>query len=124
MIYKIIIALVCIESGGDLTAYNAVEEAVGVLQIRPIMVREVNRILGEQRYKLIDCKNATKSFEIASIFLSYQVFRYRKRYGIPPGKQTLAASWQSGSIFKPCTKEYKSKLKELGITDNIKGKNP
>ena len=38
-------AMIQVESEGDNSAYCAAEEAVGCLQIRPIMLREVNRIL-------------------------------------------------------------------------------
>ena len=41
----IISAMIKVESAGNDSAYNLKEDAVGCLQIRPIMVREVNRIL-------------------------------------------------------------------------------
>ena len=43
-----------VESGNDTLAYNAKENAAGCLQIRPIMVREVNRLLGKDSFKLKD----------------------------------------------------------------------
>ena len=43
-----------VESGDRQYAYNHKENAAGCLQIRPIMVREVNDILGEQRFTLED----------------------------------------------------------------------
>ena len=47
-------AVMAVESNFDTMAYNSKENAAGVLQIRPIMVREVNRLLGEDKYTLKD----------------------------------------------------------------------
>jgi len=55
---KVVIGMIQVESNGNDSAYNKSEEAVGCLQIRPIMVREVNRILKKQgkehRFKMKD----------------------------------------------------------------------
>jgi hypothetical protein len=58
-----------IESSFNPFAYNQSEEAVGLLQIRPIMVREVNRLLGFDVYSLSDRYSIDKSIEM---FISYQ----------------------------------------------------
>lgn len=42
-------AVIYVESRGNDSAYNVSEKAVGCLQIRPIMVREVNRILRKHK---------------------------------------------------------------------------
>ena len=42
-------ALIMVESSGNPNAYCKKEKAVGCLQIRPIMLREVNRILRKQK---------------------------------------------------------------------------
>ena len=42
-------ALILVESAGNPKAFNKKENAVGCLQIRPVMVREVNRILRKQK---------------------------------------------------------------------------
>ena len=42
-------ALILVESAGNPKAFNKRENAVGCLQIRPVMVREVNRILRKQK---------------------------------------------------------------------------
>ena len=44
-------ALILVESAGNPNAFNKKENAVGCLQIRPVMVREVNRILRKQNSK-------------------------------------------------------------------------
>ena len=46
-------SVIYVESRGDDSAYNKKEKAVGCLQIRPIMVREVNRVLRKADSELI-----------------------------------------------------------------------
>lgn len=66
---KILIPLlIAVESGGDPNAYNEIENAAGILQIRPIMVDEVNRILGEVVYTLQDRFDIDKSLEMCVIY--------------------------------------------------------
>jgi soluble lytic murein transglycosylase-like protein len=64
-------AVMAVESNFDSMAYNEKENAVGVLQIRPIMVREVNRLLGEDKYTLKDRWNKTKSIEMFNVIRSH-----------------------------------------------------
>lgn len=45
-------ALINIESGGDVMALNKRSGAAGVLQLMPIYVKEVNRLLGDDIYTL------------------------------------------------------------------------
>lgn len=59
-------ALIQIESGGDSMAVGSKDD-VGVLQIRPIFVMEVNRILGEDRYTLDDRYSRERSIEMFEI---------------------------------------------------------
>tara|TARA_R110000868_G_scaffold9795_1_gene48206 strand:- start:7972 stop:8475 length:504 start_codon:yes stop_codon:yes gene_type:complete len=64
-------AVIFIESKGDDSAYNEKEKAVGCLQIRPIMVRELNRQLtisdADFRYTLKDRWNRRKSVEMFEV---------------------------------------------------------
>ena len=64
-------AVIYIESRGVSLAYNTKEKAVGVLQIRPIMLREVNRVLRKNKvpgkYVLQDRYNRQKSIEMFDI---------------------------------------------------------
>lgn len=64
-------AMIQVESRGNDSAYCAPEDAVGCLQIRPIMVSEVNRILKRQAYTLQDRWNRTKSIEMLKVFAKY-----------------------------------------------------
>jgi len=59
---KLLQAIIYVESRGDSTAVNHRENAVGILQIRPIMVKEANRLGG--KYVLEHRKNVAKSIEL------------------------------------------------------------
>lgn len=99
---SLIAAIAQVESGGDPNAYNAREDAVGILQIRPILVRDCNRILGEDRFALADRTDRAKSEEMFRVIAehyskgqSYEVIA-RRWNGGPRGetKQATAAYWQ------------------------------
>ena len=64
-------AVIMVESSNNPKAYNKRENAVGILQIRPIMVREVNRVLkmnkSNDRYTLIDRWSKEKSIDMFEI---------------------------------------------------------
>jgi len=112
----IITALIFIESKGQIKAHNVSEDAVGILQIRPIMVKEVNRILELQgadgNYTLEDRWSAQKSRRMCTYYLHWQVDQYVKKHGRQPTMRQLAMSWNSGGVFKKCTDEYKRKVEE------------
>ena len=65
---RLVHAMINVESRGDDSAYCESEKAVGCLQIRPIMLREVNRLLrrsgNEERFSLTDRWSREKSIEI------------------------------------------------------------
>lgn len=60
-------ALIHVESRGNSRAVGSCDD-VGVLQITPIYLREVNRICGEERYVLEDRYDSTKSVEMFNIY--------------------------------------------------------
>jgi len=64
---QIVKAIALQESSGDSTMLNKVEDAVGYLQIRKIMVREVNRLTGSH-YTYEDRWSKTKSIDL---FIKY-----------------------------------------------------
>ena len=68
---KLIAAIIQVESGGDTLAYNSKEDAVGCLQIRPIMVREVNRLVGKDSFTLSDRWSKVKSIQMFNILRSH-----------------------------------------------------
>lgn len=66
-----ILALIEVESGGDSTCVG-MDDDVGILQITPICIKEVNRILGTQKYTLIDRYSPKKSLEIFYIIQAHK----------------------------------------------------
>ena len=84
---NLIDAVIHVESRGDINAHNVGEDAVGVLQIRPIMVQEVNRVLGFDKYTLQDRWDKQKSIEMFNVI----------RENTPnPTNEKVARNWNGG----------------------------
>jgi len=105
-------ALIEVESLGNDSAIGdkhlVGNEAVGALQIRPIMVREVNRILkiqkSKKRFKRKDRFSREKSIEMFMIW---------KNYHHPDGGfETIARNWNGGprGYKNPRTEHYWAKV--------------
>ena len=101
---RLIEAIIHVESRGDSMAYNAGEDAVGVLQIRPIMMREVNRLLGYNKYTLDDRWSKSKSIEMFNVI---------KDHTTNPTNEILARNWNGGwsGYKKKSTLKYWQKVK-------------
>jgi len=84
-------AIVEVESGGDPTAWNRAEDAAGQVQIRPIVIEDLNRIYGP-RWNLEDRWDVEKSREI---FWQYVLY-WQDRMGYPLTDETIARLWQGG----------------------------
>jgi hypothetical protein len=97
-----------VESGGRADAVNVSERAVGIAQIRPIMVADVNRILGEDRYQHPDSAlSPTESREMFEIYVAHY---------FPAGDaEAMARGWNGGpkGATKNATRTYWSKVQEL-----------
>jgi len=108
----LIAAIIQVESGGDTLAYNSKEDAVGCLQIRPIMVREVNRLLGEDKYTLKDRWSKAKSIEMFNILRSHLK---------GATDEEIARTWNGGYNGKniPQTMQYWIKVRKY-TQNNIK----
>ena len=63
-------ALIQVESEGKANAVGKTND-VGILQITPIYVKDVNRILGEERYTLSCRTNIEKSLEMFEILQNH-----------------------------------------------------
>lgn len=63
-------ALIEVESEGKADAVGKTND-VGILQITPIYVKDVNRILGEERYTLAERTDIEKSLEMFEILQSH-----------------------------------------------------
>jgi len=92
---ELVNALIMVESQGNDSAIGDThlgEPSVGVLQIRPIMVREVNRILklkkSEIRFKRKDRFSKEKSIEM---FLIWKEFHHNDS-----NFETIARNWNGG----------------------------
>jgi hypothetical protein len=108
-IKPLIEALILVESGGNDSAYCKKEEAVGCLQIRPIMLKECNRVLelqnSNKRYKLRDRWSREKSIEIFHIINQF--------HNKEATHEEIARFWNGGPKWsdKSGTKRYWSKVK-------------
>ena len=97
-------AMIMVESEGNDSAYQKGEKAAGCLQIRPIMVREVNRILDIQKseleYTLEDRWSREKSIEMFHIVNGYH--NKNSTY------EEIARAWNGGPNWfkKGLTKRY------------------
>ena len=102
---NLIDAIIYVESRGDIKAHNISEDAVGCLQIRPIMLREVNRLLGYNKYQLSDRWNKVKSIEMFNVI---------KEHTTNPTNEKLARNWNGGwnGYKKKSTLKYWQKVKE------------
>ena len=102
-------AMVWVESEGNPNAYAKREDAAGILQIRPIMVNEVNRILNKNKdsrfYTLDDRWDRVKSIEMFYVFVDY----YHKESSY----EEIARCWNGGpkGLQKKQTKRYWKKVR-------------
>ena len=92
---ELIEAMAFIESGGNPNAIgdlNLGTPSICLLQIRPIMVREVNRILKKQglekRFRNADRKDSTKSIEMFNIWAD--------TYHTNSSYEKMARNWNGG----------------------------
>ena len=81
-------ALGAVESGWDASKDDAPCGGVGILQITPIMVEDVNIIVGEERWTLDDRYSIEKSYEMAGV--------YFERYCSDMSPFGAARCWQGG----------------------------
>ena len=107
-IEPLINAMILVESEGNDSAYCRHEEAVGCLQIRPIMLAECNRILKLQKssisYNLVDRWSREKSIEIFNII--------NKHHNKNATYEEIARFWNGGPKWadKGATKKYWEKV--------------
>jgi len=66
-------AICQVESGQNPEAVNLKELALGIVQIRPVYVTDVNRILGRKEYNMSDRTDVSKSREMMLIYLCHYV---------------------------------------------------
>ena len=112
---ELVEALIWVESRGNDSAFHKGENAVGCLQIRPIMVKEVNRVLDLQGsdniYTLEDRWSRTKSIEMFNVIADY--------YHETSSYEKIARCWNGGpkGLQKKQTKKYWRKVQKR-LNDN------
>tara|TARA_R100000657_G_C4651954_1_gene96268 strand:+ start:354 stop:875 length:522 start_codon:yes stop_codon:yes gene_type:complete len=115
---ELIEAMAFVESGGNpeiIGDLHLGSPSVGLLQIRPIMVREVNRILRKQgeekRFKLSDRKDANSSIEMFNIWAD--------AYHCKSSYEKMARNWNGGpkGFKKPSTVHYWNKVNNYVISN-------
>ena len=116
---ELIEAMAFVESGGNpatIGDINLGTPSVGLLQIRPIMVREVNRILRKQgldkRFKNSDRKSGDKSIEMFNIWAN--------AYHLNSSFEKMARNWNGGpkGYKKSATAHYWKKVQNY-VTLNL-----
>jgi hypothetical protein len=100
---KLIEACIYVESRGDNLAFNSKENAAGCLQIRPILVKEANRLIGSEAYTLQDRWRRDKSIEMFNII---------KSNINNPTNERVARTWNGGYNFGKSTDSYWNKVKQ------------
>ena len=116
---ELITAMAFVESGGNPATIgdtNLITPSVGLLQIRIIMVKEVNRILRKQgldkRFKYSDRKSANKSIEMFNIWAD--------AYHLNSSYEKMARNWNGGpkGYKKSATAHYWKKVQNY-VTLNL-----
>lgn len=104
-IQDLINAIIEVESGGNPRAIGDSGQAVGILQIWPITVKDANRILGDRIFSLEDRFDPYKSIDI---FLTIT-----EHYSRNESFEVIARRWNGGPTGekKAATKKYWEKVK-------------
>ena len=104
-------AICQVESGGDPNAYNEREGAAGIAQIRPILVRDVCRIVGYGQFSLRDRFDHNRSKEMFRIYI--------RHYGQIGSVEESSRIWCSGprgmskAASLPYWRKVQSAMKEI-----------
>lgn len=104
IITHILPILIQVESEGNPNAVNKKEQAVGVLQIRPIMKDECNRIYamehnkpeGFERWTLDDRLSAVQSTLMFDCFMQFSIDLFRAHFNRTSSNLESALMWNQG----------------------------
>lgn len=106
---QFIMILIQVESGFDPNAVGDGGKAIGVLQIHPVMVDDINRIVGYKKFTYKDRKIPSKSIQMAVIY-----FRHYERD--LQDFEALSRAWNGGPSWRKKrhkTDAYADKVMEL-----------
>jgi len=104
LLASVISALISIESGGDVNAYNA-SGAIGILQLKPVAVEEANRIIGYSKWNHED-----RWDEWESIQMCFEILKFHYKRGVKDPVE-LGCRWYYPYAPHRVPKSYRKKLK-------------
>jgi hypothetical protein len=109
----LLFALEKVESNGNESAYNEREDALGCLQIRPIMVADYNRIYGTSLHHS-EMDNRSNSHLVAIGIFDYYG-KYIERSGEEITSKHLAFIWNGGGSAWKRVKNTKNDQKQKNL---------
>lgn len=93
-------AICTVESGGDPDAYNRKERAAGIAQIRPVCLKDVNRIARlrgvDDRFTCADRHDTEAARRMWVLYLEHYGQDYRRRTGRTATAEVYARIWNGG----------------------------
>jgi hypothetical protein len=93
-------AIVTVESGGDLRAFNPNDGATGLAQIRSVCLEDANRIAQlrglNDRFAAADRNNPRAARRIWDLYLDFYGKQYEKETGRKPTDEVFARIWNGG----------------------------
>ncbi len=106
-------ALILVESAGNPKAFNKKEKACGCLQIRPIMLREVNRILRKQN----EDKRFTKEDRWDCGLSKEMFYIWCLHHHRNSSSEVIARNWNGGprGYKKQSTEHYWHKVQKAWV---------
>lgn len=112
IIAMLISALMIVESDGRADAIGDSGRAVGVLQIHPECVQDINRF-SKVQYTLSDRADERKSVEMCWRYLYHYGNKYKRDTGKEPTAEVLARIWNGGprGYNNPNTLHYWQKVR-------------
>lgn len=120
IIALILQALVVVESNNQVDAIGDHGKAVGCLQIQQVCLDDVNRVY-KTHYTRQDCFDRSKSYEIATKYLTFWGKQYTKNTGKKPTVEVLVRIWNGGptGYRKEATLKYWSKANAQLVALNL-----
>jgi len=112
-LFRVVKGIAMEESRNDDSAFNEKEQAIGRLQIRPIMLRDFN-INNKKQFKHTDCYNYEVSLEI--------FIWYSKHYSMNEDMNIVIRRWNGGPTGhrKTSTLKYLERVKAyLWVKENF-----
>lgn len=108
---KLFNAIAEVESHHNPDAVNG--EAVGIVQIKPVFVEDVNRILRHTKYTLADRYREDRSREMFDVYMKFYIREALKKTGEHVTYESMARLWCGvGNRKSPAAFRYWQKVKQ------------